>query len=98
MRGVAFKTVLAAAVVGAGLLVSAGAYAHDWDDHWDRGHHHWRERVVETPVRVVERPVVIERPVVVAQPARPVYVAPAMPAYGPPPEPSLNLNFSFPLR
>ena len=108
MGGIALKTVLAAAIVTTGMLVAAQANAHDsdrWDkwDRWEHRHHRserWHDegprRVVERPV-IVQRPVVVERPVVMARPA-PVYVAPMMPAYAPPPDPSLNFNFSFPMR
>lgn len=101
MRGIALKTVLAAAIASAGLLVSGQANAHDWEkwDRWEHRHHrseHWHD---DGPRRVVvERPVIVERPVVMARPA-PVYVAPPMmPAYAPPPDPSVNFNFSFPMR
>ena len=107
MRGIALKTVLAAAIAGTGLLVSGQASAHDWEkwDRWEHRHHrfeHWhdegpRRAVVDHHV-VVERAVVVEHPVVMARPA-PVYVAPPMmPAYAPPADPSLNFNFSFPMR
>jgi hypothetical protein len=109
MGGIALKTVLAAAIVTTGMLVAAQANAHDsdrWDkwDRWDHRHHRserWHDegprRVVERPV-IVQRPVVVERPVVMARPA-PVYMAPMMPAYAPPPvDPSVNFNFSFPMR
>jgi hypothetical protein len=104
MRGVLLKTVLAAVVAGSSLLIAGQASAHDDDrwDRWDRRHDHgrWHERrVVERPV-IVERPVVVERPIVVARPA-PVYMAPVMPAYGGGggyQEPSVNFNFSFPMR
>jgi Ni/Co efflux regulator RcnB len=105
MRGVLLKTVLAAVVAGSSLLIAGQASAHDYDN-WDRWEHrHDRDRDHgrwhDGPRRVVvERPVVIERPVVVARPA-PVYVAPVMPAYGGGggyQEPSVNFNFSFPMR
>jgi hypothetical protein len=101
MRGVLLKTLLTAAVAGSALLGSAQANAHDhdWDrwDRWEHRHHH-RERVVRE--RVVERPMVVEPPIVVAQPV-PVYMAPVMPAYGGGgyhQDPSLNFNFSVPMR
>ena len=95
MRGVEWKTILAATIAGSTLFVAAGAQAHDDDWRWrhrhDRHWHHGPERVV-----VEREPIVVER-------ARPVYVAPApvMMApmnYGPPQEPSLNFNFQIPLR
>jgi hypothetical protein len=95
MRGAAFKTILAATIAGAGLLVAAQADAHDHRDKWDRWedrhhHRHWHDH--DRPRHVVERPVIIER----ARPT-PVYMAPMpmMPAY-PPQDPSVNFNFSFP--
>jgi hypothetical protein len=95
-------------IAASGLIVAAGAQAHD-DDRWRWEHRHehgyWRHEA-ERPV-VVEREVVERRPVYVAPtyiaPA-PVMVAPVQPAYsnygggyggGPP---SLNLNFNIPLR
>ncbi|WP_395713035.1 hypothetical protein [Reyranella sp.] len=112
MRLVDWRTILVAAIAGAGVMIStAGAQAHD-DDRWERRHHykdkhdHWRHHdrpprvVYERAPRVVyERApqVVYERqPVVVAPP--PVYLAPMAPTYGPPADPSLNLNFNIPLR
>jgi hypothetical protein len=96
MRGVEWKTILAAAIAGSTLFIAAGAQAHDDDDwRWRHRHskhwHHGPERVV-----VERQPIYVER-------ARPVYVqpAPVMMApmnYGPPPEPSLNFNFQIPLR
>jgi hypothetical protein len=100
MRGVAMKTILAAVIAGSSLLVATGAYAHDrWDkwDRWERKHykHHWKYS------RGYDRPrVIVERPVYVA-PARPVYMAPMVPAYGYGggyQEPSVNFNFSIPMR
>lgn len=101
MRGVALKTILAAVIAGSSLLVAtAQASAHDYDrwDRWDRKHY-WK-RGWGPPQRVV-----VERPVYVA-PARPVYVAPVVPvapAYGYGgggyrQDPSVNFNFSFPMR
>ncbi|HZX86960.1 MAG TPA: hypothetical protein VFF19_25535 [Reyranella sp.] len=103
MRGVVMKTILAAAIAGASLLVATGANAHDrWDkwDRWERKHHkhHWKHsHGYDRPSRViVERPVYVE--------PRPVYVAPMapmVPAYGYggggyQQDPSVNFNFSFP--
>ena len=79
MRGVVMKTILAAAIAGASLLVATGANAHDrWDkwDRWERKHHkhHWKHsRGYDRPSRVI-----VERPVYIA-PARPLYVAPMAP-------------------
>src|SRR5262245_20266467 len=105
MRGLDWRTALGAVIAASGLIVAAGAQAHD-DDRWrwehrhDHGHSYWHHE----PQRrvVVEREVVERRPVYVA-PA-PVMVAPVQPAYsgysggyggGPP---NLNLNFNIPLR
>ena len=104
MRGVAMKTILAAAIAGSSLFVAAQASAHDYDrwDRWDRKHHWKHSRDWDRPSRViVER----ERPVYIA-PARPVVlapVAPMVPAYGYGgggyhQDPSVNFNFSFPMR
>lgn len=103
MRGVAMKTILAAMIAGSSLLAATGANAHDrWDkwDHWERKHykHHWKySRGYDRPPRVI-----VERPVYVA-PVRPVYMAPMAPAYGYggggyQQDPSVNFNFSFPMR
>jgi len=102
MRGVAMKTILAAMIAGSSLLVATGANAHDrWDkwDRWERKHdrHHWKHsRGYGPPSRVI-----VERPVYVA-PVRPVYMAPMVPAYGYgggyQQDPSVNFNFSFPMR
>ena len=101
MRGVAMKTILAAAIAGSSLLVATGANAHDrWDkmDRWEHKHHWKHSRGYGPPQRVI-----VERPVYVA-PARPVVLAPMapmVPAYGYggggyPQDPSVNFNFSFP--
>ena len=100
MRGVAMKTILAAMIAGSSLLAATdAANAHDRWDRWERKHHkhHWKHsRGYGRPSRVI-----VERPVYVA-PARPVYVAPMMPAYGYgggyQQDPSVNFNFSFPMR
>ena len=110
MRGLAYKTVLVAALAGCGFLVTSAAYANDWDNRWDHDHHdryYHHEHDAPPPPRhvIVERPVIVERapPVIIAQ--RPVYVAPvakapvySAPVYSAPAEPSLNLNFNIPLR
>ena len=101
MRGVAMKTILAAAIAGSSLLVAAQASAHDYDrwDRWEHKHHwkHSRGHGYGPPSRVI-----VERPVYVA-PARPVVLAPMVPAYGYggggyQQDPSVNFNFSFPMR
>ena len=106
MRGVATKTILAAVIAGASLLVTTvQASAHDYDrwDRWDRKHHWKHSHGFDRPTRVVERPVIVERPVVMA-PARPMYVEPMVPAYGYGggggyrQDPNVNFNFSFPMR
>ena len=100
MRGLACKTILAAAIAGCCLLVAAQVNAHDrWDkwDRWDRGHHHGRWHDDDRPRRVI-----VERQPIIMVPARaPVIMAPMVPAYGyaqPPMDPSVNFNFSFPMR
>ena len=109
MRGLAMKTILAAIVAGTSVLAAAEATARDRWDKWDRWEHrhghkhrHWHDD--DRPRRViVERPVIVERsrPVLVER-TRPVLMAPMMPAYpaySPPPmDPSVNFNFSFPMR
>ena len=104
MRGVAMKIILAAVIAGSSLFVATQATAHDYDkwERWERKHY-WK-RGYGPPSRVI-----VERSVVVAQPVRPVYVAPVapmvpmVPAYGYggggyPQDPSVNFNFSFPMR
>ena len=104
MRGVA-KTILAAMIAGSSLLIATGAAnAHDrwdrydrWDkrDRWERKHHWKHSHRYDRPSRVI-----VERPVYVA-PVRPVYMAPMVPAYGYGggyQEPSVNFNFSIPMR
>jgi len=104
MRGVVMKTILAAAIAGSSLFVAAQASAHDYDrwDRWERKHHWKHSRGYGPPSRVI-----VERPVYVAQPVHPVYVAPVapmVPAYGYgggggyQQDPSVNFNFSFPMR
>ena len=74
-------------------------HRHDGPDHW--GPDHWRpaahtvrEVYIEPPPRVV-----YQRPPVMVMPA-PVYQVPAYqpPAYQSSVEPSLNFNFTIPLR
>lgn len=100
MRGLEWKTILAAAIAGSSLLVAEGAQAHDddrWhDDRWRWEHRH-RHDVHDHWRHEPERRVVYERQSVVMAPA-PVFVAPMAPAYSQPADPSLNFNFSFPLR
>ena len=102
MRGLEWKTILAAAIAGAGLFIATGAQAHD-DDRWRWEHRHYRDHVdhwrhePERRVVVERQPVFVERRPVVVAPA-PVYMAPVAPAYSQPADPSLNFNFSFPLR
>jgi hypothetical protein len=91
MRPVA--KVLSVAVGLAAVLATAGsALAHDHDDDggWKRWkHHHGRYFVPPGHVYYVERPRVIYAP-----PPRVYYPEPMY--YGPPPQPSLNIN--IPLR
>ncbi|WP_422001107.1 hypothetical protein [Reyranella sp.] len=106
MRGFAWNTVLAALLAGGSLLAAGAAHAGDrWDkrDRWDRHHHHdrgwhkgWHKGGGPRRVIVEREPVIIERTRVA-----PVYVAPPMMpsyGYGPPMDPSVNFNFSFPMR
>ena len=106
MRGVAMKTILATVLAVSSLFVAAQASAHDYDkwDRWERKHYWKHSHGYGPPSRVI-----VERPVLVAQPVRPVYVAPVapmvpmVPAYGYggggyPQDPSVNFNFSFPMR
>ena len=109
MRGVVMKTILTAMIAGSSLLVATSANAHDrWDkwDRWERKHYWKHSRGYGPPPRaIVERPVYVApvRPVYVA-PVRPVYLAPMepmVPAYGYGggyQDPSVNFNFSFPMR
>jgi hypothetical protein len=97
MRGFEWKTILAAAIAGSTLFLAMGAQAHD-DDDWRWRHRHYRHWQGPERVFVERQPVFVER-------ARPVYVAPApimmapmMPAYSQPVDPSVNLNFTIPLR
>ena len=102
MRGVAMKTILAVVIAGSSLLAAGGANAHDrWDkwERWERKHHWKHSRGYGPPSRVI-----VERPVYIA-PAQPVMLAPMapmVPAYGYgggyQQDPSVNLNFSFPMR
>ncbi len=102
MRGVAMKTILAAAIAGSSLFVATQASAHDYDrwERWEYKHHWKHSHGYGPPSRVI-----VERPVYVA-PARPVVlapVAPMVPAYGYggggyQQDPSVNFNFSFPMR
>lgn len=102
MRGVVMKSILAAMIAGSSLLVATGADARDRWDKWDRWerkhhhkHHHWKHsRGYGPPERVI-----VERPVYLAP------VAPMVPAYGYGngygggyQDPSVNFNFSFPMR
>lgn len=99
MTRVNWRTVVAIAMATSSLLVSAGASAHD-DERWEHERHeryehrhhydvppgHWH-RYSEAPVVYAQRPVMV-------MPA-PYYQAPA---YAPPMDPSLNFNFTIPLR
>jgi hypothetical protein len=106
MRGVVTKTILAAVIAGSTLVVATQASAHD-SDRWERWEHkhHWKHsHGYGPPSRVI-----VERPVYVAAP-RPVYVAPVAPMVPMAPaygygggggyhqDPSVNFNFSFPMR
>jgi len=96
------KTILAAAIAGSSLFVATQASAHDYDrwDRWEHKHYWKHSHGYGPPSRVI-----VERPVYVA-PARPVVlapVAPMVPAYGYggggyQQDPSVNFNFSFPMR
>ena len=114
MSGLKIRILLSAAIAGSMILAGASAasahddrhderwereHHRDWDhrregpDHWSRDHwrpvHTVREVYVEPPPRVV-----YQRPPVMVMPA-PVY---QVPAYQPPADPSLNFNFTIPLR
>jgi len=96
------KTILAAAIAGSSLFVATQASAHDYDrwDRWEHKHYWKHSHGYGPPSRVI-----VERPVYVA-PAHPVVlapVAPMVPAYGYggggyQQDPSVNFNFSFPMR
>ena len=97
LGGLNWRTLAAAAIAGSGLLIATtGAQAHDddrWHDRWrsERHHHHdhWRHG---PPRRVF-----VERQPVFVAPA-PVMMAPMAPYYSQPVDPSLNFNFTIPLR
>src|SRR4051812_2537469 len=109
MPGMAWKTIVLAAVASSGFLAAAETHASDrerWDrwEHWEHrhdhrhshGHHHGRGRDDDRPpVVIVERqPIIVER----ARPRpAPVMMAPVMMApmgnYGPPPDPNVTFNF-----
>jgi hypothetical protein len=101
MTGQNWRTVLAAAISSSMVfVVMAGAQAHDegrWErerwahERWEHRHHH--ERVEHRHREPVSR-VVYERQPLMVMPA-PVYQAPA---YSQPVDPSVNLNFTIPLR
>ena len=106
MRGVVMKTILAAAIAGSSLLVATGANAHDRWDKWDRWsastQHHWKHSRGYGPPRARDR----RTPGLRGHPPARSYVAPMapmVPAYGYggggyQQDPSVNFNFSFPLR
>ena len=121
MAGLALRTLLSAALVGAlAFAGTAGAQAND-GDRWDgdrRGHRYVEERNWardrwehrhEVPGHRY-RPVTtyyVEAPPLVIQERQPVYVMPApvvaapvyqAPVYAAPAAPSLNFNFTLPLR
>jgi len=92
------RTLAAAALTSSMLLaVTTSAWAHDdrdWErKHWDHRDHYRYERVEYRHYREPAPRVVYEQPVVV-MPA-PVYRAPV---YSQPVDPSLNFNFTIPLR
>jgi Ni/Co efflux regulator RcnB len=100
MTRVNWRTVVAIARATSSLLVSAAASAHD-DERWE--HERERERFEHRHYyapsehwhRYSEAPrVVYERRPVMVMPA-PIYQAPV---YAPPMDPSLNFNFTIPLR
>jgi len=97
------RTLMAATLTGTVLLATAtSAWAHDDRDwgrkHWDHRDHRRYERVEYRHYHEPAPRVVYERPVVV-MPA-PVYRAPvySQPSYSQPVDPSVNLNFTIPLR
>lgn len=103
------RTLLSAGVAGSMILAAAASARADDGDRWERGRgrghdrHHYvpehryhvvHERYIEVPQRVV-----YQRPPVIVMPA-PVYQAPVYqaPMYSQPVDPSLNFNFTIPLR
>jgi hypothetical protein len=98
MTKMSLRTLMAATFTSSVLLAAAtSAWAHDdrdWDHkRWDRRDHHRYERVEYRRYHEPAPRVVYERPVVV-MPA-PVYRAPV---YSQPVDPSVNFNFTIPLR
>lgn len=99
------RTLLSATIAGSMVFAAAASAQADDGDRWDRERdrgrdHHRNHYVPERPVHVVheryvEAPsrVVYQRSVIV-MPA-PVYQAPM---YSQPADPSLNFNFTIPLR
>jgi len=85
-----FKVLSVAAGLVAVMATAGSALAHDRDDDdgWRWRHHHHGRFVPPGHVYYVERPVVV------APPPRVYYPEPMY--YGPPPQPSLNIN--IPLR
>ena len=95
MRGFEWRTIVAATIVGSGLFLAAGAQAHD-DDRWRWEHrHHHGHHGPERHVLVERQPVYVAPAPVIVAPMAPVY---AQPVYSQPADPSLNFNFTIPLR
>ena len=114
MFGLKVRMLVSAAIAGSMILVGvSAASAHDdrhddrHDERWERDHHrdwdhryhgpdHWRPAIHPVREVYVEPPprIVYQRPPVMVMPA-PVYQAPA---YQAPVDPSLNFNFTIPLR
>lgn len=96
------RTLLSAGIAGSMVLAAAASAQADDGDRWDRDrgrdrHHYvpeYRHHVVHEHYVEAPRRVVYERPPVVYVPA-PVYQAPM---YSQPADPSLNFNFTIPLR
>ena len=98
------RTLLSAGIAGSMVLAAAASAQANEGDRWDeergrdRDHrhyvpehrHHWmHEHYIEAPQRVI-----YQRQPVIVMPA-PVYQAPM---YAQPADPSLNFNFTIPLR
>lgn len=98
MRGFEWRTVVAAAIAVSGVFLAASAQAHDDDEwRWKHRHHGRWHHEPERRVIVERQPVYVERRPVYVAPA-PVMMAPMAPMYSQPVDPSLNFNFTIPLR
>jgi len=96
MTKLSLRTLMAATLTSSMLFAATSAWAHDGDwerKHWKYRDHHRYERVEYRHYHEPAPRVVYERPVVV-MPA-PVY---RQPVYSQPVDPSVNFNFTIPLR